>query len=95
MSEKKSAAGQEIQVRMPIGHPPMMANVTNVLIAGSHVILDFGFVDPGLVGELANQINPIVEATLVNRVVMSEAEANQFLDRLGKALQLMKEAGAR
>ena len=75
---------------MPIGVPPVMANVSNILIASSQVILDFGFVDPALASHLAQQTNPIVEASLVSRVVMSEVEATQFSDRLNKALELLK-----
>ncbi len=68
----------------------MMVNVMNVLTTDSQVIIDFGFVDPGLAIQLAQTENPIIDATLVNRVVMGETDAQQLLEKLQKILDLKK-----
>jgi hypothetical protein len=90
MPDTKQIASKEISVRMPTGHPPVMVNVMNVLTTDSQVIIDFGFVDPGLAIQLAQTENPIIDATLVNRVVMGEADAQQLLEKLQKILDLKK-----
>lgn len=90
MPDTKQITSKEISVRMPTGHPPVMVNVMNVLTTDSQVIIDFGFVDPGLAIQLAQTENPIIDATLVNRVVMGETDAQQLLEKLQKILDLKK-----
>ncbi len=91
MPDKKQDESLEIKVRIPVGDPPVLVNVTNVHLTSSHtLIFDFGYVDPAIIPQAIEQKIAVLDAVLVNRVAMGEMEAQQFIDNLQKILDILR-----
>jgi hypothetical protein len=78
---------QQLQVQLPPSLPPHPATYASVCLVnrlGQTIFLDFGAIDPLMLGNV--QPGAAVRATHVGRIVMAEDAARQLRADLGRLL---------
>jgi hypothetical protein len=85
----------QVNVTLPQGSIPLFANAAIVNLVGNNIMIDFGFVDPVTVTQMMQQqlpglTPPLVSGSLVARITLGSAEAEQLKEHLERILNMQK-----